>query len=94
MAQDHESEQGATVVFNAQAGLLLYEPYPSDPEQSELWLRDLRSTRASIICLGSFINSTQFQIVSDETSVAYGRPCVPLPPKCCCTTVPTAGRKS
>jgi hypothetical protein len=67
-------EKGAYISLNAQAGLLVYEPYPEEIEASTLFVRNLRTGDESIIYAGTFIDADGFVISPDGASVAYLAP--------------------
>jgi hypothetical protein len=67
-------ENGAYISLNAQAGLLVYEPYPDEIESSTLFVRNLRTGDESIIYAGTFIDRDGFMISPDGAWVAYLAP--------------------
>jgi hypothetical protein len=64
-------ENGAYISLNAQAGVLVYEPYPEEIESSTLFVRNLRTGDESIIYAGTFIDHDGFMISPDGAWVAY-----------------------
>ena len=67
-------ENGAYISLNAQAGLLVYQPYPAEIESSTLLVRNLRTGDESIIYAGTFIDQDGFMISPDGAWVAYLAP--------------------